>query len=285
MCRERSTLDARTLLATVPHVATNHHGVVVACAMQKGGVGKTTSTIHLARGAHLAGLRTLVIDLDPQANATSALAKDTPARTDVSIADALDPAGDCPLTDVVIPALWSGIDLAPSTGATLAAGEQRVAAMNLGREARLRTILEPVHGDYDLILLDCPPALGQLTVNALVAAQKVLVVAEAEQFSLDGLGMLRDTVRGVQGSYNRDLAWAGVLLNKWRGTVTNTDVLAELTEKFTDAEPWSFKVPQWTGIGDAVAAGVGLDEWPGTKFRVLAAQFRSWALELAEVDQ
>lgn len=253
--------------------------------MQKGGVGKTTSTIHLARGAHLAGLRTLVIDLDPQANATSALAKDAPARTDVSIADALDPAGDCPLADVIISALWSGIDLAPSTGATLAAGEQRVAAMNLGREARLRSILAPVRKEYDLILLDCPPALGQLTVNALVAAHKVLVVAEAEQFSLDGLGMLRDTVRGVQSSYNRDLAWAGVLLNKWRDTVTNRDVLAELTEKFTDAEVFNFKVPQWTGIGDAIAAGVGLDEWSGAKFRVLASQFRAWAIELAEVDQ
>ena len=266
-------------------MATNHPAQTVAVAMQKGGVGKTTSTVHLARGAVLAGLRALVVDLDPQANATSALAKDAPSRTDVSIADALDPAGDCALADVLIPALWPGVDLAPSTGATLAAGEQRVAAMNLGREGRLRAILKPIRRDYDLILLDCPPALGQLTVNALVVADKVLVVAEAEQFSLDGLSMLRDTVRGVQSSYNPGLTWAGVLVNKWRDTVTNKDVFAELAEKFTDAEPWNYKVPQWTGVGDAVSAGVGLDEWPGVRFRILAEQYKHWALELAEVDQ
>ena len=265
-------------------MATNRSGTTVAVAMQKGGTGKTTSTVHLARGAVLAGLRTLVVDLDPQANCTSALAKDPPDRSDVSIADALDPSGDVTLSEVLMPALWPGVDLAPSTGATLAAGEQRVAAMTLGREARLRSILAPVRHDYDLILLDCPPALGQLTVNALVASHKVLVVAEAEQFSLDGLDMLRDTVHGVQASYNTDLEWAGVLLNKWRDTTTNKDVLAELVQHFTEAEPWTYKVPQWTGIGDSIAAGTGLDEWPGTRFRILAKQYEQWARELAEVD-
>lgn len=251
--------------------------------MQKGGVGKTTSTVHLARGAALAEVRTLVVDLDPQANATSALAKDTPDRADVSVADALDPAGACSLEEVLIPSLWPGVDVAPSTGASLAAGEQRVAAMNVGREARLRTVLDSVRDRYDLILLDCPPALGQLTVNALVAARKVLVVVEAEQFSLDGLDMLRDTVRGVQGSYNPALEWAGVLVNKWRGTTTNQEVLDELGEHFTEAEPWSYKVPQWTGIGDSIAAATALDEWPGVRFRVLAQQYKAWAAELAEV--
>lgn len=261
--------------------------MTVAVAMQKGGVGKTTSTVHLSRGAALAELRTLVVDLDPQANVTSALAKDVPARTDVSIADALDPNDDCTLDDVLIPALWPGVDLAPSTGATLAAGEQRVAAMTLGREARLRTILDPIRSLYDLVLIDCPPALGQLTVNALVAAHKVLVVAEAEQFSLDGLDMLRDTVHGVQSSYNPHLTWAGVLVNKWRDTTTNKDVLAELVEHFTEAEPWTYKVPHWTGIGDAVAAGVGLDSWDkgAARFRILAEQYRHWTLELAEANQ
>lgn len=259
-------------------------GTTVAIAMQKGGVGKTTSTVHLTRGAVLAGLRVLAVDLDAQANLTRALAKDPPSRAEVSIADALDPSGNCSLSDVLVPGLWDGVDLAPSTGASLVAGQDRVAAMTLGREARLRAILEPVRRDYDLVLLDCPPALGQLTVNALVAAQRILVVAEAEQFSLDGLGMLRDTVRGVQGSYNPSLEWAGVLINRWRDTTTNKEVLAELVEHFTDAEPWNYKVPVWTGVGDAVAAGVGLDEWPGARFRVLSQQYRTWAEQLAEVQ-
>lgn len=252
--------------------------------MQKGGVGKTTSTVHLARGAALADLRTLVVDLDPQGNATRALAKDPPDSSEVSVADALDPSGDCALADVLVPALWPGVDLAPSTGASLAAGEQRVAAMNLGREARLRNVLAPIRSDYDLILLDCPPALGQLTVNAMVAATKVLVVSEAEQFSLDGLDMLRTTVRGVQNSYNPDLAWAGVLINKWRDTTSNRETLAEMVEYFHETEPWTFKVPQWTGISDSVAAGVGIDEWPGVRFRVLASQYKQWAAEIAGIE-
>lgn len=255
----------------------------MAVAMQKGGVGKTTSTIHLTRGAALAELKTLVVDLDPQANATSALVKDVPDRGGVSIADALDPAGDCPLEEVLVSTVWPGVDLAPSTGASLAAGEQRVAAMTIGRESRLRTVLEPVRGSYDLILLDCPPALGQLTVNALVAAQNVLVVMEAEQFSLEGLDMLRDTVRGVQSAYNPGLGWAAVLVNKWRGTSTNQEVLDELMEHFTEAEPWPYKVPQWTGIGDSIAAVTALDEWPGARFRILAQQYKAWAEQLAEV--
>ncbi|WP_226367335.1 ParA family protein [Pseudonocardia sp. ICBG162] len=262
-------------------MSTSRLACTVAVAMQKGGVGKTTTTVHLARGAALAGLRTLVVDLDPQANATGALAKDPPDRGDVSIADALDPADDCSLSDVVIPTLWSGVELAPATGASLAAGEQRVAAMNLGRESRLRNVLAEVQTEYDLILLDCPPALGQLTVNALVASRKVLVVFEAEQFALDGLHMLRDTVRGVQSSYNPELRWAGVLVNRWRGTTTNQDVLDELGKNFTEAEIWPYRVPQWTGIGDAVAAATALDQWSGARFRNLAEQYTLWAQDLA----
>lgn len=254
----------------------------VAVAMQKGGVGKTTSTINLARAASVAGHRVLVVDLDPQGNASTALAAEDVADDQVTVADAIVPGTDVALADVLVPTVWPGVDLAPSAGETLATAERLIAAANHGREHRVTEALDGLPAPYDLVLIDCPPALGQLTVNALAAVDRVLVVAEADQWSADGLAMLRRTVQGVQRYSNPGLGWAGVLINKWRGTSSDVELAGEIAEFFGEAPVWPERIPLWVGIKDAINAGRGLDEVSAPRLRVLAEDYRAMVARLLD---
>lgn len=261
---------------------------VTAVAMQKGGVGKTTCTICAARAAstyHHA--RVLVVDLDPQGNSTSTLAKDPVEPGQLTIADAVIPDADTNIGDVIVPTEWEGVDLAPG-GESLAIAEQRILATQQGREHRLRRALKPVLGDYDLILIDNAPALGQLLVNALTASNKAILVVEADQWSADGLSLLRKTLNGVVEYSNEHLTVAGTIVNRWRRTGTQSELLAEITEgmqaHFPGVPVWTDRVvPLWQGIPDHLLAGRGLDEGPAKLRAMNADTFVPIAGDLLEV--
>lgn len=247
---------------------------IVAIAMQKGGVGKTTSTLNLARAAAVAHrARVLVVDLDPQGNASTTLAAEELAPDQVTIADTVVPAADTTITEVVVPTVWSGVDLAPA-GDTLATAESRIAAAAAGREHRLREALSVVRDRYDLILIDTAPALGILLVNALTAADRVVLVAEPDQWSADGLAMLRTTIDGVTAYSNPRLQTAGVLLNRWRRTRSAAELTDEIatgvSTHFPGVPVWADRrVPLWQAIPDHLLAGRGLDQGPA-RVRTLA---------------
>ncbi|OLT40046.1 hypothetical protein BJF85_06950 [Saccharomonospora sp. CUA-673] len=235
----------------------------VAIAMQKGGVGKSTSTICLARAAHIAGHRTLVVDLDAQANTTSDLVAEPVAADEVTVADAL--VGDVDLADVLVPSIWSTVTVAPAA-ATLSVAMDQLASV-VAREMRLRKALKPLLGDYDLVLIDCPPALGLSTVNALTAADDVLLVAEPDVWSLDAVADIAQAIGDVREDLNPDLATVGVLLNRCRRTAEATQAITELGEGLDHHLPgtpvWvDRQVPLWTDISKHVHGGVGLDEGP-----------------------
>ncbi|TWH15954.1 chromosome partitioning protein [Prauserella rugosa] len=235
----------------------------VAVANQKGGVGKSTSTICLARAAHIAGHRTLVVDLDAQANTTSDLAAEPVPADTVTIADAL--VGDVELADVVVPAIWERVMLAPA-GATLSVALDQLASV-VAREMRLRKLIKSVTTEYDLILIDCPPALGLSTVNALTAANDVILVAEPDAWSLDAVADFAQTVADIREDLNPNLGTAGVLLNRYRRTAEATQVIDELVAGLDAHLPgtpvWTDRtVPLWTDISKHVHAGRGLDEGP-----------------------
>lgn len=185
----------------------------IAIANQKGGVGKTASTYHLAHAAAESGFDVLVVDADQQGNATRALGPDDLTPRTASLADALAPHTPTTLAQVIVNTDWDRIDLVPAGGDNLAAIESVLAAGMVGRESHLRDALAPVADDYGLILIDCSPSIGLLTVNALTAADGVLVVARPDLWSLDGLGRLFHTVGQVQDRYHPDLITAGVLVN------------------------------------------------------------------------
>ena len=224
-------------------------GTVYAIANQKGGVGKTTTAVNLAACVAEAGYDTLLVDIDPQCNATLGLGipKDQP-RT---VYDVL--CGSTTLDEVIVPSeiehLWvapAGPDLA---GATV---ELPRAA---GSEASLRDALGPVRERYAFTLLDCPPSLGPLTVNALVAADRVIVPVQAEYFALEGLAGLLDTLALIQRELNPRLTIAGMLLTMHDGrTRLAQDVEREVREHFPELV-FDTVIPRNVRIGEAPSYG------------------------------
>lgn len=192
--------------------------IVIAVANQKGGVGKTATTVNLADALARNGHRVLVIDADPQANATSILdvELDDESRTlhDVLTAVATGQAGAGALAAAIHPAgpAWTGIDVIPAQRELAS----READTSPGREFHLRTAMDGAIEEYNVVLIDCPPSLGALTLSALTAATSVLIVTEPRASSVDGVAELTTTISTVQRYYNPHLTTAGILINRWR---------------------------------------------------------------------
>ena len=180
---------------------------VLAVANQKGGVGKTTTTINLAACLADIGYRVLVVDLDPQANATTGLGID-PRSISASMYDVI--LRDVPMQECALPTQMAGLRVAPSSLDLAGAEIELVPAFN--RERKLAVALEPLMPELDYVLIDCPPSLGLLTVNALTAASEVLVPIQCEYYALEGLGQLLRNVELVQRNLNPDLEVSTIAL-------------------------------------------------------------------------
>ena len=198
-------------------------------ANQKGGVGKTTTTVNLAAGLAKVGQRVLMVDLDPQGNATmgSGIEK---RELSASVTDVL--LGEATPQQALV-RCDDGYDLLPGNIDLTAAELQLMDATN--REGRLKAALETLRGGYDFVLIDCPPSLSVLTLNALTAADSVLVPMQCEYYALEGLSALIDTIEGLKGRFNPQLEIEGVLRTMFdvRNNLANA-VSAELTNHFGD---------------------------------------------------
>lgn len=253
---------------------------VIAVCNQKGGVGKTTTTFNLARAAVRAGRRVLLIDADPQGNLTEIASAEPLPEGTAGLADVLSARVGDTIVDVIVPAVWGGASLVPTRGETLGDVRDEMVIAGAGREARLRTALATVVDDYDLVLIDCPPTLDQLTVNALTAADSVAVVTHSKLFSATGLGKLLDTITVVRDSYNPRLHVGGVIINAHEArTISGRHWLEEIeTSGVLILQP---PVPKLAVINDAAEAGRGLDEWPSTEAHVLAKTYDHYLEALA----
>jgi chromosome partitioning protein len=195
---------------------------VVAVANQKGGVGKTTTTVNLAAAAAESGRRTLVIDADAQANATSALGAES---SGLYLYDAL--LGATELSRCIVATPWNGLDVAPSS-MDLVAAEMELASREK-REYVLRSVLSQVAGSYDLVLIDCGPSLGLMTLNALTASDAAIAPVQCEYLALEGLSALLETIRRVQAHLHPGLHLLGVVATMYDGrTRLSQDVAAQL---------------------------------------------------------
>lgn len=251
--------------------------LVVALCNQKGGVGKTTSTINLARALAVAELRALVVDLDPQGNTTSTIAADDLPEDAVGVADVISPDdADCTMADVIVPSIWPGVDLAPTPSTdALTEAESRIETMRFGREKRLAQALAPLADDYDMVLIDNTPSLGLLLINALVAAHEALIVTQPEQWSADGLERLHHTINLVIEHHNTELTPIGPLINGKRKSAHHDRIVDEIVE-FYSGQAWSAPddiIPLRAKIADQMLAGKGLDEG-GPDLRVIADTYR-----------
>jgi chromosome partitioning protein len=221
-------------------------GTVFAIANQKGGVGKTTTAVNLAACVAEAGYRTLLIDIDPQANATIALGagKDS----DQTVYEVL--IGDVPIQDAAVATPVQRLSLLPS-GPDLAGAMVELPRV-AGSETRLKDVLTNVRSQYDFIILDCPPSLGPLTVNALVAADRVIVPVQAEYFALEGLAGLLDTLSLVQRELNPRLT---IVVTMYDGrTRLAQDVEREIREHFPQLV-FDTVIPRNVRVGEAPSFG------------------------------
>ena len=210
--------------------ATSGPADIVALCNQKGGVGKTTTTINLGAALAEYGRRVLLVDFDPQ-GALGAGIGIHPHTLERTIYDAMI-TGEVAAADVIRPTAVPGMDLLPAN--IDLSGAELLLVSEVGREQALMRTLRPIRGDYDVILIDCQPSLGLLTVNALTAAQWVIIPLECEYFSLRGVALLQDTVRKIQERTNPDLQLLGVLPTMFDRTVHAREVLARVVEAFGD---------------------------------------------------
>ena len=216
----------RLMHAAQGHLPRPERQRVFTIANQKGGVGKTTTAVNVAAALALQGLRTLVIDLDPQGNASTALGIEhrpgTPSSYEVLI-------GEIPLQAAIQRSPHSERLFCVPATIDLAGAEIELVSM-VAREGRLRAALAELKNyDFDYVFIDCPPSLGLLTLNALVAADRVLVPLQCEYYALEGLGSLLRTIELVRGSFNRDLALEGVVLTMFDARNNLAGALREIS--------------------------------------------------------
>jgi chromosome partitioning protein len=242
---------------------------VVAIVSLKGGVGKTTVALGLAGAAMQRGLRTLVVDLDPQANATTALA---PEKVTFTTNDVLADSRVGTLADAIVPSGWSElVDVAPSEPAL----EHRNRGDAKSKEHRLRGAMSGLSG-YDLVIIDCPPSLGELTKNALAAAHTALVVTEPTIFALSGAQQALDAIDVVRRGFNLRLKPAGIAVNRYQPrSAEHRFRLQELLAAYHSLV-LPETLPERAAVVASQGAGVPVQRWPVGGARELAKVFEAY---------
>lgn len=248
---------------------------IIAVTNQKGGVGKTTSSINIAFYLAKAGKKTLLIDFDPQGNATSGLGVDK-SELDVTVADVV--TGQKKLAEVVIPTEFKNLSVAPAMP-TLANTEVEIAQAE-HRFSRLKYAIEALNTDYEYIIIDCPPSLSLLTVNALIAAKYVLLPVQAEFYALEGLGQLLETMKLVRKNLNPTLDLIGVLptMVDSRTSLSN-QVLSEIAKHFP-AKVFKTTIPRNVRLAEAPSHGVPIGAYD--RFSKGARAYKAAAKEVME---
>ena len=223
---------------------------VIAVVNQKGGVGKTTTAVNLSSCLAVAEKKTLLIDIDPQANSTSGVGFDK-AGIEYSVYDVL--IGRKNIVDIITPTELSYLSLAPSSIGLVGAEVEMVGLMS--RETILARALAPILDMYDYLIIDCPPSLGLLTVNALTAARSVLIPIQCEYYALEGLGQLLHTIKLVQSNLNPALEIEGVLLTMYDRRLNLARQVADEARKFFDGRVYETVINRNVRLSEAPSFG------------------------------
>lgn len=229
---------------------------VIAVLNQKGGVGKSTTSINLAAALGAMNKQVLLVDLDPQGNSSSGLGIDK-GLVEACIYNVL--LDDVPLQDVIIPDVCEGLDVAPAT-INLAGAEVELVS-EMARENRLKDAVGQMRGKYDYIFIDCPPSLGLLTVNALVAADKLLIPIQCEFYALEGVTKLLDSMKRVKTRLNPSLEISGVLLTMYDNRTTLSKQVVDEVKSYFGRTVFNTLIPRTVKLSEAPSYGMPITEY------------------------
>lgn len=250
-------------------------GKIIAFANQKGGVGKTTSAVNIAASVGIIGKKVLLIDLDPQGNTTSGVGinKKNLKATSYEIL-----IGEVEAEKAIVTTEFKNLSVIPSN-ISLAGAEFDLYQLD-DREYRLKTQLEKIKGNYDYIFIDCPPSLGMITVNALAAADAVIIPMQCEYYALEGLSQLMLTIRKIKQLYNPELEICGILITMFNGRLILTmQVISELKKYYSDK---LFKTPISRNVRLSEAPSFGTPVYYHDKSSKGAQEYLDVAKELVQ---
>lgn len=229
---------------------------IISVANQKGGVGKTTTTINLGASIAKYGYKVLIVDIDPQGNATSGLGVEK-SSVDQDVYNVL--IDETPLSETIHHTAAKDLDIVPAT-IQLAGAEMELVSM-MARETRLKQGIDEVDDQYDFIFIDCPPSLGQLSINAFTASDSILIPVQSEYYAMEGLSQLLNTIRLVQKHFNKDLDVEGVLLTMLDArTNLGAEVVKEVQSYFSK-KVYKTIIPRITKLAEAPSYGEPITEY------------------------
>lgn len=226
-------------------------GKIIAIANQKGGVGKTTTAINLSACLGIKNKKVLIIDVDPQGNATSGLGISCKELDNTSY-DLI--VGDTPIKDVIIKTSYDNLSICPGD-MNLAGADLELANMKK-REFRLKTSLKDIKDDFDYIIIDCPPSLGLITLNAFAACDSVIMPIQCEYYALEGLSQLTKTIKQVKKSLNKDLGIEGVLLTMFDGRTRLAGQVVEEVRKYFASTVFQTVIPRNVRLSESPSYGM-----------------------------